>query len=163
MAIVLVVLFLVLFLNVAYEALVAPQLRLYIRVRLLSLIEDLRQLRNRIGIDIEKTSFLNIEDSLFAALSYLPETGVHLFFTKNRSFGKNQSLRALAEKRNHRLDYDQIEEFRRIREQSVRLFRNAFIVNSAVAILYGIVLTLLLSPILVPLAISFALFGNSQL
>jgi len=122
-----------------YESIVAPSLRLSLRLRLFVLRDEVEQLKTECvdseSVDSKKGSYYEfLQDSINGLISRLHRVDVASLLGVEFQCRKDPDFLAQAQKRARILDDCPVPRVREIRKQTLRIAGEALIINSAVGV-----------------------------
>jgi len=114
----------------AYETAVAPSVRLATRYRLFALRDQLRRFAAREGIQLDYPAIRILEESINCCIEYMPELNFGFVFAFRRRFASDSAFRKRVEHRENVLESYMDPDFRDLRREYARIFREIMLVNS---------------------------------
>jgi hypothetical protein len=115
----------------AWESIVAPSIRLYLRFRIFKLRDELRQLKSLHGKAFEDEAFRYAQDSFNTAIRLLPMITISVAHEAKLAFDNDASLRARVANREALLESCTIVEVKTIRDKAFHCVALALLVNCA--------------------------------
>lgn len=113
-----------------YEGIIVPSCRRKIRYALFALRDDLRALLAEEGDNLDLTVFSNMQDSINASLRFLHHIDIRFLYEARKEFRKNESLANRVSRRYAEVLNCDLKALQNIRKESMRLFLEAFAINS---------------------------------
>ena len=130
-----IIVFILAFLQFIYEGILAPSFRCFLRFKLFTHRDKLRNLKIQYGENITDEVFREMEDSVNSAINLLPEIDLTSVFRAHHAFKTDAELRERVARRHEIVSKCEINEAKKVMNRITLCFVFALTVNSFWALL----------------------------